>query len=94
MKTEYAEDCIHLKACRRARMMAKSKFHGGYLALGCSKDACTAYVCGKSTQYITLDDALYVAHSQYDGRSDAYDVYAGGDFPSRTLNEIIEEAYK
>lgn len=88
MSFECMEDCIHLKACRRVQRIGKN------LRLNvpryCTED-CSAYVCGTDNCFLTASEAASVARSQYDGRSDPYDVYCACDFTTRTLKEIVDE---
>lgn len=87
MNNEYSEDCIHLKACRRLSKIAKSQ--GKTFTRGCN-DNCSAYVSGKNSGWLTQEEATYIARLQYNGNSDPFDVYCSWDFPSHTLDEIIE----
>lgn len=53
MKREFADDCIHLKACRRM-----CKYHG-INNRGCTKSYCTAYE--PKEDFIKVGDAVEVA---------------------------------
>lgn len=87
MAFEFMEDCIHLKACRRIQKIGKGNGHS--FARKCTED-CSAYVSG-GNYYLSASEACDIARAQYDGRSDAYDVYIPHDFRRRTLGEIIDE---
>lgn len=41
MNTEWMDDCLHLKACRRLQKIAKRRY-GAYFGRACNKE-CTAY---------------------------------------------------
>jgi len=96
MAFEFAEDCIHLKACRRARKLALKKgIAGGHLTLNCNSETCTAYVSGNDTAFVTVETALRVARDAFgmirSGYGD-YDAIAPQDFDNaQTLGEIIDE---
>ena len=40
--TNYMEDCIHLRACRRLQKIFEGKFYGARVSRQCNED-CTAY---------------------------------------------------
>ena len=56
MRTEYAEDCIHLHACRRLSKLAEEQFNKK-ITRNCNAK-CNAY---KSGDLVTVEDACDVA---------------------------------
>lgn len=95
MSTDFMEDCIHLKACRRARKKARSiGIKGGYLVLDCN-ETCTAYVCGEGQRYVEVDEALRTARSAFSSIRSGYgdDSLISSDFVSQTLGEIVREIH-
>lgn len=77
MKCEFAEDCIHLKACRRMALIAKKK--GFLFGRGCDKETCTAY---KNGDYISIETAINYARGGVDSIKSgygSYDVYCTSD---------------
>lgn len=87
MAFECMEDCIHLKACRRVQAIGRK--HRLLVPRYCTEE-CTAYKSANTGSFISVDEAWRIAVNQYDGGSDAYDVYAHCDFPSMTIGEILE----
>lgn len=86
-------DCIHLKACRRARIKAQRiGIKGGYLVLDCN-ETCTAYVSGHELYFVSVDEALSKARSAFDSIRRGYgdDSLISSDFVSQTLGEIVDE---
>lgn len=86
----YMYDCIHLRACRRQRLIYGKRDH----PMHCNVD-CSAYISGNEREkYVTLREAVEYAR---DGvqliRSgyDAYDVYCECDLDGKTLNDIIKD---
>lgn len=88
MAFDVMEDCIHLKACRRIQAIGRKCRL--MVPRYCTKD-CTAYQSGNDGEYLTVEQALEVAVSQYDGKYDPYDVYAHSDFPRMTIGEILSQ---
>lgn len=92
MRREFANDCIHLKACRRMQKLCKT---AGLRIINrhCKKETCTAYKSGEGECYVTVDEALEYAR---DGANSIlsgygkYDVYCASDLPMKTLGELIE----
>ncbi len=88
MAFDCMEDCIHLRACRRVQAIGRK------LRLQvpryCTED-CTAYISGDAISLLSAEDACAIARDQYNGPSDAYDIYAPWDFPTSTLGEIVNE---
>ena len=79
----YAEDCIHLHACRRMQLVAKSK--GFTYSRGCDKETCTAYVPGGDEKYVGAEEANRRIRRAY-----AYNELRCFRDEAKTLNEIIE----
>lgn len=82
MDKEYADDCIHLKACRRM-----CKYHN-INNRGCRKDYCTAYE--SKGEYIKIDDAIEVSRNllkdlEYGYSYDDLSVEVVGFMKERTL---------
>ena len=82
----YAEDCIHLHACRRMQLVAKSK--GFTYSRGCDKETCTAYVPGDGEKYVDVEEASTRIRMAIEGYS--YDDLCFLGDEAKTLNEIIE----
>lgn len=92
-KNDWMADCIHLKACRRARKKAKLLgIRGGYLVLDCN-DTCSAYVSGNERSFVSVDEAICTARSAFDSIRRGYgnDSLVSSDFLSQTLGEIVNE---
>ena len=83
-------NCIHLKACRRIQAIGRS--HRLLVPRYCS-EKCSAYVDGQEHFYVTPDDAISYARSNYDGYHDPYDVYCSSDFGIRgqSLLDIVND---
>ena len=82
MTREYAEDCIHLKACRRM-----CKYHN-INNRGCTKSYCTAYE--PKSDFIKVEDAIEVARNllkdmQYGYSYDDLSVEVVGFMEERSL---------
>lgn len=89
MRISYAEDCVHLKACRRLSKIARAEV--GYFSRGCT-EKCSAYYKDDGTSYVSVEGAVeYAADGVSYIRSgyDTYDVYCPGDLDGMTLSEII-----
>ena len=82
-RVNYAEDCIHLHACRRMQLVAKSK--GFTYSRGCDKETCTAYVPGADEKYVDAEEANRRIRRAY-----AYNELWCFRDEAKTLNEIIE----
>lgn len=94
MAFEFAEDCIHLKACRRARKLALKKgIAGGHLTLNCNSETCTAYMSGEEGSYVSTYTAVREARSAFDLIRRGYgdDSLIESDLPGMSLQEIIDE---
>ena len=93
MNYDYAADCIHLKACRRARKCAISVgIRNGHLTLHCNKN-CGAYVSGGSGAYVSLEEAMARARSACNMAREGYengDCVAPQDYDVQTIGEIVE----
>lgn len=94
MRRNYADDCIHLYACRRYAKIVEDKT-GRNIPRYCSEN-CEAYISSKEGKYITVKDAVEYALDGSDSiRSgyDEYDVYAPQDFDNKcmTIGDIIEK---
>lgn len=76
MNRDYAEDCIHLKACRRL-----CKYHN-INNRGCRKDYCTAYE--SRFDFIRMEDAIEEAF--YIG-----DEYCGKDLRDYPIRSIFKD---
>ena len=62
MGTEFAEDCIHLHACRRmAKIYRESKSFKSYFIKRECNEECTAYQKAKRRLVVTFDDAYDAA---------------------------------
>ena len=87
----YMSDCIHLKACRRARLFAKNNT-SKWLCLGCN-ERCSAYVSGDGNRYITVEHAVREARYAFDSIRSGYgnDCLIEDDLHGMTLQEIIDE---
>ncbi|WP_337465024.1 hypothetical protein [Acidaminococcus timonensis] len=88
-----AEDCIHLKACRRLKKLWHVKE-----PRGCNNN-CSAYVSGNTGVIVTAEDAVNYARAGVPSiRSgyDPYDVYCTIDLErdGQTLGELIDELQK
>lgn len=73
----YADDCIHLKACRRMTKLQKAS--GCFIGRKCGPETCTAYDGGA---YVSVQTAVEYARSgaeQIKGGYDSYDVYCDFD---------------
>ena len=82
MNRDYADDCIHLKACRRI-----CKFHN-INNRRCKKDCCTAYE--PKSNFIKIEDAVEVARNllkdmQYGYSYDDLSVEAIGFMKQKSL---------
>ena len=92
---KYAEDCIHLKACRRARIIAKQiGIKGGYLSLACN-EKCSAYVSGDIGNYVSAETAVNEARHAFSSVRSGYgdDCLVESDLPGMTLGEIVACEY-
>ena len=94
MRREYADDCIHLKACRRYSRIIEDKI-GKNIPRNCANQ-CSAYISNADGKYVTVEDAVEYALDGSDSiRSgyDEYDVYAPQDFDNKcmTIGDIIEK---
>ena len=93
MSYDYASDCIHLKACRRARKCATS-LGIQHLTLHCNVN-CSAYVSGDTGEYVSLEQAVKRARSACnmarEGYGDNGDCVISRDYNAQTLGEIIDE---
>ena len=58
MAEPYAEDCLHLKACRRFSLLLKK--NGIIRARGCDPNYCTAYE--SKDEYYTREQVEAVKH--------------------------------
>jgi len=94
MGYDYAADCIHIKACRRARKCAISVgIRNGHLTLHCNKN-CGAYVSRDSGAYVSIEEAMACARSACNMAREGYengDCIAPHDYTTQTLGEIIDE---
>ena len=92
--SDYASDCIHLKACRRCAKVYKARN-----GRACEADTCSAYISGEDNRVITADIALEFAR---DGASmirsgyDEYDVWAPQDLigVGERLGDYINDIYE
>lgn len=89
MKRVFADDCIHLKACRR--MCKLDGWKKGY-SRGCS-ETCTAYrSANEESECVTEDEAIDYARwgvSSIQSGYDSRDVYVHGDMPKATIGQVI-----
>lgn len=89
--SNYEEDCIHLRACRRVQKLGKLKGHS--FARHCCKDECTAYQSGNEGSWIDVDEAISYARegvSSIQSGYDSYDVYCTCDLSGLTIGEILK----
>ena len=87
--TEYAEDCLHLHACRRICSMSDKR-----IVRNCHPDRCNCYVSKEQGEYISVDEAIEYARdgvSSIRSGYDPYDVYCSIDLRGKTLGELVEE---
>lgn len=95
-KTSYAEDCIHLHACRRVTAIANTL--GLRFGRHCTQDACECYMSkNKEVDAVPIKTACgYAVEGVQSIRSgyDAYDVYAPQDLEDEklTLGELLAQA--
>ena len=90
--TDYAENCIHLKACRRLSKIVKAK--NGFVARGCN-ETCSAFTPDTGETYVTVNEAVKYARDGVQSIMDgygAYDVYCACDLRGMTLTQLCEEA--
>lgn len=89
MKSDYMEDCIHLKACRR--MCKLRGWKKGY-SRGCD-DMCSAYQSADEesecvTEEVAIDYARCGTDSIRSGYSE-YSIYCLGDMPKATIGQAL-----
>ena len=82
----WAEDCIHLSACRRLQNLYKARGIKGNLSRGCFTHACNAYeneynaetIRGKGRWYISEDMPYFGYIQEYLTCSECGAKFAGG----------------
>ena len=92
MGWEYAEDCIHLKACRRMQKKVNTAT-GKHFTRGCNAETCSAYISGDTGRYISVSRAVEYARDgalSIQRGYNAYETYCEYELSGMTLLEIIE----
>lgn len=86
---EYAEDCIHLKACRRL-----CKMHDIKTGRGCNTKTCTAYISQR--EVYTKNEVKKVRNGTWDDCKyglDKYDILVE-DFATAGIDDLYERINK